>query len=101
MIAIGLTDPFAALCQEAPRHHMRVIHGGGWDTWRGREVAFLREQLGEPDSVTGSRWRYGYVTVGSYDGPYQIWELTFVVQSGRITSVQAVRGAGVGCDIYE
>lgn len=101
VVALWNAQPHEALGQGSARHHVRAIGGGDWDAWRGRDVAFLRAQLGEPDRVTGPRWHYAYVTVGSYDGPYQTWELTFVVESGRIASVRAVRGEGVGCDIYE
>ena len=100
-LAVSLVVPELACCQDAPRHHVRAIDGGGWDAWRGHDVARLRAELGEPDRVTGREWHYAYVTVGSYDGPYQIWELTFEVQSGHIASVRAVRGASIGCNIRE
>lgn len=80
---------------------MGAIDGGDWAAWRGHDTQYLTQQLGEPDRRTEARWHYDYVTVGTYDGPYRIWELTFVVRQGRIASVRAVFVAGVGCDIYE
>jgi hypothetical protein len=101
VLAAWIADPGAASSQERPRHHVGAIEGGEWESWRGRPEAYLAEQLGAPDRVVGARRHYDYVTVGSYEGPYRIFELTFVVRQGRVASVRAVFVAGVGCDLEE
>lgn len=100
ILASGLVHVDVARAQE-PEHHLGVGANRSWNTWQKRDVAYLTAQLGTPDSITGSRWRYENVQVGRRNGPYTVWTLTFVIRRGHIATVRATYVAGVGCDLTE
>lgn len=73
-----------------------------WGAWGGRDEAFVRATLGDPDRVVGAHWYYDDLIVGNASsGPYTRYDVDVTMRRGHVVRVRAVAGASVSCIVTE
>jgi hypothetical protein len=73
-----------------------------WSRFVGKTPAFVRNEIGAPDSQSRTTVVYRSVRCGSPEGPASIWRVTLhLAANGRVARISQRRTGSYGCELTQ